>query len=117
MGYESRLYIVEKSGIRCNGRLYAEVITSFNMSSVSNYLIGSIKEYPETDCYIFTEDGETHTDKYGDVMNEIPLKDMIDLLEEDIRLERYRRQFPALGLLKGFWKGEWDNLVVLHYGY
>lgn len=118
MGYESRLYVVDKSNIRCNGLRYAEKIASFDLCVATNYLVGSIKEYPETDCYIYAEGEELHTDCYGDVMNEIPLQDMINLLEEAIRIESYRRLYPALGLLKGFWKGDWgDNLVVLHYGY
>lgn len=121
MGYESRLYIVNPSSCKTkvNGKdkHFAEVIATFNLCVADDFLIGQIKQYPETDSFIYVNDEPTYTDCYGDVINEIPLEDMIDILERDIRENPWRRLYPALGLLRGFWKSEWGNLVVLHYGY
>lgn len=136
MGYETKLYIVTKSnktitnfygekidmGREINGKkmYYAECICQFDLSkcySVSDVM----REYPPTDCFIYADDGNTMIieDMYGSPLTEIPIEDAIDIIEEALDEEYYRRYVPILAALKALNadKEHWRELVVLHYGY
>ena len=121
MGYESRFYVVDKRNSNLkddDGYYWAEKIVTFNMSCIGNYLMSNVKKYPKTDVYIYEGNKRIIEDEYGDPLIEIPINDMIDFLEETIdKDEHYRRNMPFLKLLRGFDLSEWNNLVVLHYGY
>lgn len=59
MGYESKIYIVEKTGIKVHelgNKKRAEVIAVFNMSKFPPF-----NDYfkTETDCFIYADDGNT----------------------------------------------------------
>lgn len=119
MGYESRVYVVEKKNhsYTSNEKKYAEVIAVFNMCKF-NAFDGLFKT--ETDCYIYADDGNTEIlkDRYGKPLTEASITDVITYLEKcQAEQEHYRRVAPLLALLKGFDITEWDNIVVLHYGY
>lgn len=122
MGYESRLYVVQKfdrSSFRDDGKCWADVIAVFNLSKV--YSVSDIirNKYPDTNCYL-TEPGqdiEIVEDLYGSPLKEVPISDMINILENAIQKDDYRRFAPCLTLLKGFDVSQWGNIVVLHYGY
>ena len=123
MGYESRFYIVDKTDIKSldGKRYWAQVIAMFDLCKV--YAVSSPiqDKYPATDAYIYADDGNTEItkDKYGEPLIEIPIDDLIQLIEKVITSEGYyyRRYNPFLQLLKGFNKSDWRNLVVLHYGH
>lgn len=119
MGYESRLYVVNKhEKFSSEYRCWGEVIAMFNLCKAYG-VSDKMRKYPETDCYIFADDGNTEIveDKYDDVMKEIPIDDAIKIIEEVSMNDNYRRYAPCLALLKSFDKSQWENLVVLHYGY
>lgn len=120
MGYESTFYIVEKSDLYNNkiGKKWAKDIASFDMCKIgaSSWL----SRYPETEYYFYADDGNTEVveDCYGEPLKEIPISDLIDILENDPELQGYRRTEPFLALLKGFDQSKFNNnLVVLHYGH
>ncbi len=122
MGYESRLYVVDKGNLYDPNinMIYGEVIAVFDLSRV--YPVSyKLRGYPETNVYIYSADGNTRIieDKYGERLTEIPIDDAIKIIEKAAEEDHwnYRRWKPVLGLLKGFKKEEWSNLVVLHYGY
>ncbi len=122
MGYESRLYVVEKSshvGLDENGKRYGQIIAMIDMCSLGSDFIRTLNDYPPTDCYIYAEDCDepTVTDRYGHELVEIPLADMIAIIDELSQETDYRRFAPAIGLLGGFNLDEWGELVVLHYGH
>lgn len=118
MGYESRLYIVNKTDIIDNEMFYAEKIAEFNLCTVYD-VSSKIKQYPVTNAYIYSDDGNTRIleDMYGERLTEIPINDVILIIEEAMKNDEYRRYKPCLQLLKGFNQLQWKNLVVLHYGY
>lgn len=119
MGYESRLYVVNKyEKFSSEYRCWGEVIAMFNLCKVYD-VSDKMRKYPETDCYIFADNGNTEIveDKYDDVMKEIPIDDAIKIIEEASMNDSYRRYAPCLALLKSLDKSQWENLVVLHYGY
>lgn len=120
MGYESRIYVAEKCDdfISESGRVFARVITSFDLSCVGNDVLSVIDKSPETDAFIFLgEHDEVFTDAYGKVMKEIAVPTLLETLEKAEANEHYRRYTPLIGMLKGFDLNEWDNLVCLHFGY
>ena len=119
MGYESRLYVVEKtdlSGYEHSDHKYAQVVAMFDLSKAG--LHNSM--FRSTDCYIYASDGNTEivADCYGDPLKELSIPEVIKLLEErQSECPDYRRWRPCISLLKSFDVSQWQNLVVLHYGY
>ena len=124
MGYESKLYVVEKASYDSpsdKGMRYCMVIAMFDLCKYYP-LSQAISDYPTTDCYFYADDGDTKVleDKYGDPLKEIPIEDVIEILEEDLyKGVNYRRIYPVLAALKSLKEHEeqWMNLAVLHYGY
>lgn len=119
MGYESRLYVVEKGVTKgLNGYRYCEVIAVFNLCKVYE-VSNKMGQYPETDGFVYASDGNTEIteDCYGAPLKEIPIKDAIQILKAAAENDDYRRYKPCLGLLKSFDESQWQDIVVLHYGY
>ncbi len=122
MGYESRLYVVEKGIIKrkVEGKEYVwgEKIAMFNLCKV--YAVSDkMCNAKDTDCFIYEDDGNTKivTDCYGNALKEMTIEEAIQILEEVAEKDNYRRYAPCLALLKGFDESQWQNLAVLHYGY
>lgn len=122
MGYESRLYIVDKTSLTevIDGKEMrrGQVVSVFNLCNV--YAVSEkMCEYPETDVFIYADDGNTIIleDSYGDALKEIPIYEAIKIIEEAASKDKYRHYAPCIHMLKGFELSEWSNLVVLHYGY
>lgn len=119
MGYESRLYVVRKGNIleNINGKemVWAEKIAIFNLCKVPA-VSDKMREYPNTNAFIYEGDDEVTKDCYGEPLKEIPLCDAIEILEEAAKNSSYRRYDPCIQMLKGFDPSQWGNLVVLHYG-
>lgn len=123
MGYESKLYVVEKSnGMFINEEMrYCHVIAMFDLCKFYP-LSMLLKEYPTTECYFYADDGNTKVleDMYGDPLKEIPIEDVIKILEGELEGgSNYRRIYPTLAALKTLneHKHQWNELTVLHYGY
>lgn len=122
MGYESKIYIGEKSSIKDNdGMTYVQVIAMFDMCKIGN-LINVFDR--KTDCYFYADDGNTKVleDKYGDALTEADIEDFIYVLEEAVDSgENYRRIFPLLSTLQTIYEQRkdkrWNDIVLLHYGY
>ena len=138
MGYETKLFIVEKSnrffknwktreqekfvGEIINGKemFYADLIATFDLCKC--YSVSDVMRiYPDTDNYIYMDDGNTKLieDNYGESLKEIPLADAVEILEEAASEDEYRRFAPCLALLEALEedKNKWGEIVVLHYGH
>lgn len=133
MGYESRLYIVQKGHktIEFNGKVvdrgemfgekklyFAEIIATFNMCKC--YPVSDImRNYPHTDSYIIENDEEITKDCYDKALTEIPIEKAIKIIENAMKDDDYRRYAPCLAFLKTMYdnKNNWGDIVVLHYGY
>ena len=124
MGYESRIYIVEKTNCSYteeNGMKYARVLAMFDVSKFYE-LSDWFRNKPATKHYIYADDGDTQIieDRYGDTLKEASVEEVIDRLERIVENgEDYRRIFPLLAALKAFelHSNQWGNIAVLHYGY
>lgn len=122
MGYESRLYVVEKcrSKYTVEGKelLWAKKIAMFDLCKV--YAVrDKMCKAKDTDCFIYADDGNTEIvkDDYGDTLKEMTIKEAIQILEDAAENDDYRRYAPCIALLKGFDESQWRNLAVLHYGH
>ena len=116
MGYERRLYVIEKSDIWKdeNGKCWSEVIATFNLCRVNI----DFRKYPATESYFYTNNEKVVEDCYGESLKELTIKQAISEIEEAMERDgEYRRWNPILGMLKGFKEREWKDLRVLHYGY
>lgn len=122
MGYESKLYVVEKRSKFPNEEMrYSQVIAMFDLCKFYP-LSSKISNYPTTDCYFYADDGNTKVleDRYGDPLREMPIEDAVDILENVLLSGNdYRRIYPAFALLKALedQKHQWREVAVLHYGY
>lgn len=122
MGYESKLFIVNKPNyfhreIEGKEMFFAEEIARYELF-VCYPISEKMRKYPETDCYIYADDGNTEIvyDLYDNRLTEVPIDDAIKIVEEAMAYDDYRRLPPLLALLKSFNKEDWNKLVVLHYG-
>lgn len=118
MSYESKLYVVDKRTF-AYGEPWGNVISMFDLRAVPR-ISDKMRKYPKTDCFIISDDGctEVTKDRCDEVMTEIPIPDAIKIIENAVDEEPYYRRYnPCLHLLKGFDLDDWNNLVVLHFGY
>ena len=121
MGYESRLYIVNRTEYELpNGDKWVmgEEIARINMCCMEMDFTDLFDT--TVDYKIIADDGNTEIteDKYGSELQTAPIQRVIDYLEESIASgDIYRRLKPLLGFLKGFDQDEWEYLEVVHYGY
>lgn len=129
MGYESRIYIVEKTrqmGYRNPHKEWAQVMMVFNLGRVSGELERWYRKQKPTDYFIYADDSNTEIveDRVGDPLREIDLIDLRDALlaEMDRRSDYGNDQIHILA------KSVLDRLIryhgprtkyikCLHYGY
>ena len=124
MGYESRIYIVDKGNIKnTEGLRWASVIATFEMGKYPE-LADLFKKSKKTDCYIYADDGNTEIikDRYDEFLTEANIDDVIAVLENGVYTETpYRRTLPLLVTLESIKcqieTGYWTDIGILHYGY
>lgn len=124
MGYESRLYVVQKGHVFGKETMrYCHEIAKFEMCKFP-FLANFMTAAKEADCYVYSDDGDTKIveDRYGKPLTEAPVSDVVTVLERALNNgEDYRRIKPVLMFLKAILyqieHGIWNDVVVLHYGY
>lgn len=116
MGYESKVYIVERS--EHEDWIYGEVVATYDLCKV---MYDGWRELFKTpiDFDIFADDGETaiKEDMYGDSLKYAPLDDVKEYIGVLMKKSDYRRLAPFYGLLNGFDESKWRQLVVVHFGH
>lgn len=123
MGYESRLYVMNEKEF-CYPDSYTGAKEGYN-ESIAVFDMGCM---PMNFKSIFTEDlkyplydtdGDTkiQDDKYGDKPVKAPVKAVIDYLYNLIQTDDYRRLKPLYAFLTALQPEQWDDLIVIHYGY
>lgn len=124
MGYESRFYIIEKtdksdwSKREINGKslYWSRMICRFDMGKIYD-VSDRLFKYPETEYFIYGDSEEITEDMYGKPLKEIPLADMVDIVEKAMEHDYWVRYEPFIACLKAFQKTYGDSVAVLHYGY
>ncbi|MBO7733886.1 MAG: hypothetical protein J6S67_15085 [Methanobrevibacter sp.] len=120
--YESKIFVVMKSDTKgwdenVKDYFMCEEIATFKLCGIDSDILAKIKSFPDSDCYIWDGENPTVTDKYGDRLKEIPLGEAVKIFGYASAVHDYRRYEPCASLLRGFNPQEWENLVVLHFGY
>ena len=131
MGYESVLFVVNKTKLKIGSQPYGEVLAKINLCK-TGYEFVNIFSGNYTMCNVYdadinhitkTVDGvdfSLPTDKYDDVLTELPVKTVLDKMAELDKREDYRRFKMAIPMLQYFVdnSGDWPEgeIVVLHYG-
>lgn len=122
MGYESRVFVVNRSEHKGYGDgksyVYAEKIADIKMSKMYDGFTDLFDKEVDYKLYIDSGNESTKIDKYGDVITCTDCKTVIEYLENLIaKGENYRRIFLLLGLLKGINEEQWEEIQIVHYGY
>ena len=117
MGYESRLYVVNRVENVWTGGLWGDKLAVFNMSCVG-WNPDKIFTTPIDFNIGYDKNGEPiYNDMYGKRCGMASVSDVISTIEALEEREHYRRFKPLLGFLKSFDESEWDDLRVVHFGY
>lgn len=120
MGYESRLYVINRIEHELpNGEKWVigEEIGKINMCCMEMCFVDLFDT--NIDYKIIADDHNTEItkDEYGSDLQAAPIQRVIDWLEKYMADGAiYRRLKPLLGFLKGFDQSEWNYLEVVHYG-
>lgn len=118
MGYESKIFVVNKSDwMKDNyGHYYGRIIAMVDMSCCLG--LSNLFRTP-ANVYIYAEnpDEPVCDDRYGEELKCGDIQEIIEWCEAEYNKEHYRRFSPLIGLLKGFDREEWNNLQVIHYGH
>ena len=122
MGYESRLYIVEKTEQRnFDDRQWARVIATIELGKVYPFSNWFRKE-KETRCFFYDTDGNTEifADRCGDILKEASLSATLSQLERVSKTDDYWRYKIAIDLIISILNasvGLTKDIVVLHFGH
>jgi hypothetical protein len=132
MGYESKLYIIDKRTKDYkdldSGKAYARTIASYDLEKCPGI------EEPfqnESECYICLDNGEddgerrVYTDKYHAPLREASFEEVLETINKlcnrgGVTGAQYRQiLFPLATLLRSLRrnKNKYDELAVIHYGY
>lgn len=120
MGYESRLYVVNRCKASDWGDyVFAERIAVFNMCCVG---WNPDKIFTEPIDFMLGRDNDgngepIYNDKYGKRCHMASVSTVIKAIEKLEEADHYRRFKPLLGFLKSLDESEWDDLRVVHFGY
>jgi hypothetical protein len=128
MGYESKLYIVNKS--RCleiDCPRFCFQIAQYDLDyypPIADLFREDNPESKYTDCGLYLDgdgDNQVIEDKYGDKLREASLKAVINVLKntEDDPYKGYQRLPPLLAMLESFYEMRdiFKDLVVIHFGH
>lgn len=117
MGYESKLVVVKKWNYD-SGNSFGETIAELNLCGMGNEFFPIEKNFEnEIDRPIYMNNEEVTTDKYGKVLRYTSVENLLKVLYKCEAEEHYRRTELAINTLKSFLSKDWENIVVVHYGY
>lgn len=117
MGYESKLVVVKKWGFDEASSL-GETICELNLCGMPNsfFPIETIFEN-EIEKPVFMNGDEVIEDKYGKKLRYTSIEKLLKVLYKCESEEHYRRTELAINTLKTFLSNDWEDIVVVHYGY
>ena len=123
MGYEHRIYIVDKTNVKdpFEDKYYDNTLAIFNLGKFHEFKIFT----EPTDCFVYADDNNTKIlkDEYDKPLLELSLTETSTLTKEFIKTFDLTnsRFIPFIAALDSFIEqqqaGRYHNLVCLHYGY
>ncbi len=119
MGYESRVYIVNRITFMDNS-VWGEELGSLKLSKMGEEWTKLFTKPKDFTLYALDGNTDITEDAYEDPLKYAELGDVLNWLEEHMEKRHYRRDKMLYNLLKGFkddssWERE--HIVVVHYGY
>ena len=118
MGYESKLIVVKKWSAP-NTISMGETIAEVNLSGMPNAFFPIEETFEnEIEAPVFMGNSELETeDKYGKKLRYTSVEKLLKVLYKCEAEEHYRRTELSINTLKSFTSRDWDNVIVVHYGY
>lgn len=118
MGYESKLVVVEKWCVP-NTASMGETVLELNLARMPNEFFPIEKTFEnEIEAPVFIGDfGSVTEDKYGKKLRYTSVEKLLKVLYKCEAVEHYRRTELAINTLKSFTSRDWNNIIVVHYGY
>lgn len=125
MGYESRIFVVNKYESR-TGKPYGEKLAVFDMCKCDYEFVQLFDKKTDCEIYEFDADEPIQKDKYGDELTECDLRTAyLWLAEERMNCiaenkEFYRRYSLLYSIVSDLMENtNWqhENIVLVHYGY
>ena len=123
MGYDMRLYVVEKFNTKgfteeVQDKRHAQIVASVELCGVDRY-VDTLREAPATDCYIYVDNEPCVKDKYGKPLTEVTIEEALSKLQQGFANTGYRRYQLAISMLQGFILAgmNTEDFVVLQYGH
>lgn len=119
MGYESKIYVVDKHTLHNE---WDEVIATFDLCKMGYGLIDGVSFrglFTEPVGCMYADDGDTeiHEDCYGDAVQGAPIHKVIHWLNKWLKDHDYSRAKAFYALLKSMAKEVDGDLWCFHYGY
>ena len=118
MGYESKLIVVEKWSAP-NTISMGETVLELKLSGMPNEFFPIEKTFEnEIEAPVDMGDFESVTeDKYGKKLRYTSVEKLLKVLYKCEAEEHYRRTEMAINTLKSFTSKDWDDIIVVHFGY
>lgn len=118
MGYEIRLYAGELSAIKSDaGDTYMDCILSIDLSK-PGYDSNVSAAADDSGISVYFYYGEKiSSDDYADRVKAYPLRTVIDALEKDTAISKYRRFASALACMKSLDNDMYTNVYVAFVGH
>ena len=118
MGYESKLIVVEKWSVEGTSS-FGDTIAVIKLSGMPNSFFPIEETFEnEIEAPVFMGDSEMETeDKYGKKLRYTSVEKLLKVLYKCEAEEHYRRTELAINTLKTFTSKDWNDIVVVHYGY
>lgn len=133
MGYESKVFIVNRTEYQNDALgkriVYGEKIAEFDLCKMGGEqyapeFYNAFRDEVDFSLWLPACDehgneivAEVNEDCYGEHIKGADIDELIDALKAVEQREHYRRIPPLIGMLEGFKKDEWDELIAVHYGY
>ena len=118
MGYESRVIIARKSNIKG----YVEVIAELNLCGMEGGFLGLFDKEYKGELYDFyaRNDTEVKEDCYGKPLTYATFNSVYKYCLNYVGIQNYRRLdmlFAVLTAVRTGWADEYNDFIVIHYGY
>lgn len=118
MGYCSKLVVVKKWSAP-NTFSIGETVLELNLAGMPNSFFPIEETFEneiEAPVLMYNSEQETE-DKYGKKLRYTSVEKLLKVLYKCESEEHYRRTELAINALKSFTSKDWDDIVVVHYGY
>lgn len=123
MGYESKLYVMQRRDFTMKNR-DGEEMCFISAGEIAQFDMGKMVPrfrdlfVDEVDFDVYGDNGEPiNEDCYGKKLEYAPARKVIEWLDAEVKCDDYRRLKPLLAFLKALELESWDGeLVIVHYG-